>query len=99
MHVNQKVNIDVRVLSEAIRNLRQALGETQDNMARRLGYPLGSYVRWEKGRAEPGGRALIKILNLCPDLETLRAFGVNIPPDQPTSAAAGRKMIPQLGGG
>jgi DNA-binding XRE family transcriptional regulator len=57
-------------LSTAIRELRRALGVTQEGMARRLGCTLSGYIQWEKGRRVPGGEWLLKLMALCPDAET-----------------------------
>jgi transcriptional regulator with XRE-family HTH domain len=61
-------------LSTAIRELRQALGVTQEGMARRLGCTLSGYIQWEKGRRVPGGEWLLKLMALCPDAETRSLF-------------------------
>ncbi len=71
---------DVKIISDAIKSLRDRLGETQEGMARRLGCPLSSYVRWEKGRSEPGGMWVLAMLSLCPDADCLRAFGLAAQP-------------------
>jgi DNA-binding XRE family transcriptional regulator len=85
MDVKQKVtaveklaSLDVWDLAAAISGLRNRLGRTQEGMARDLGVPLSSYVRWEKARSEPGGIILVKMLQLCPDLDSLRTFGVDL---------------------
>jgi transcriptional regulator with XRE-family HTH domain len=61
-------------LPTAIRELRQALGVTQEGMARRLGCTLSGYIQWEKGRRVPGGEWLLKLMALCPDVETRSLF-------------------------
>jgi transcriptional regulator with XRE-family HTH domain len=61
-------------LSKAIRELRQALGVTQEGMARQLGCTLSGYIQWEKGRRVPGGEWLLKLMALCPDDETRSLF-------------------------
>jgi transcriptional regulator with XRE-family HTH domain len=76
------------VLTAAIRQLRQALGETQEGMARRLGCTLSGYIQWEKGRRVPGGDWLLKLMALCPDQETHRLFEQPIESYRPKSQAA-----------
>jgi len=61
-------------LAMTIRQLRQALGETQEGMARRLGCTLSGYIQWEKGRRVPGGDWLLKLMAICPDKETRSLF-------------------------
>lgn len=67
-------------LTSAIRQLREALGETQEGMARRLGCTLSGYIQWEKGRRLPGGDWLLKLMALCPDEETRDLFQEQVPP-------------------
>ena len=67
-------------LAAAIRALRIRLGLDHVAMANRLDAPYGSYVRWEYGRSEPGALALVRILKLCPDSESLVRFGIDVPP-------------------
>lgn len=61
-------------LSRAIRQLREAVEETQEGMARRLGCTLSGYIQWEKGRRVPGGDWLLKLMALCPDEDSRRLF-------------------------
>ena len=61
-------------LAAAIRHLRQALSETQEGMARRLGCTLSGYIQWEKGRRIPGGNWLLKLMALCPNEHTRSQF-------------------------
>ena len=56
-----------QTLGPAIRNLRVALGETQEGMARRLGSTLSGYIQWEQGRRVPGGVWVLKLMALAPD--------------------------------
>lgn len=65
-------------LAVAIRQLRKALGETQEGMARRLGCTLSGYIQWEKGRRVPGGDRLLKLMALCPGEETRSLFETQI---------------------
>ena len=61
-------------LAVAVRQLRLALAETQEGMARRLGCTLSGYIQWEKGRRMPGGDWLLKLMALCPDEKTRNPF-------------------------
>ena len=61
-------------LGNAIHQLRSALGETQEGVARRLGCTLSGYIQWEKGRRIPGGDWLLKLMALCPDEDTRSLF-------------------------
>lgn len=61
-------------LASPIHQLREALGETQEGMARRLGCTLSGYIQWEKGRRVPGGDWLLKLMALCPGPETRSLF-------------------------
>ncbi len=70
------MQLDVGTLASAITGLRKAMNETQEGMARRLGCPLSSYVRWEKGRSEPGGLWVLRMLQLCPDRQVMERFGM-----------------------
>lgn len=67
-------------LAEGIRALRLRLGLDQEAMAQRLDSPIGSYLHWEDGQSEPSALALIRMLKLCPDSESLARFGLDIPP-------------------
>ncbi len=69
----------VQTISSALIQLRAALGETQEGMARKLGCTLGAYSKWERGERTPGGQWLLKILALCPDEATRSAFGAGTP--------------------
>jgi transcriptional regulator with XRE-family HTH domain len=62
----------------ALISLRKKLNEpSQEGMARRVGCTLGAYSKWERGERFPSGELLLKILLLCPDAESLRAFGID----------------------
>jgi transcriptional regulator with XRE-family HTH domain len=80
-------------LASAIRQLREALGETQEGMARRLGCTLSGYIQWERGRRLPGGDWLLRLMALCPDDETRGLFEEQVPltPGQPASSSLQRK--------
>jgi transcriptional regulator with XRE-family HTH domain len=64
-------------LRASIRALRDALQETQEGMARRLGMTLSGYVRWERGERRPRGAALKALLDLCPDEATRGLFALD----------------------
>ncbi len=61
-------------LGAAVHQLRVALGETQEGMARRLGCTLSGYIQWEKNRRVPGGDWLLKLMAQCPDEATRSLF-------------------------
>lgn len=67
-------------LASAIRALRETIGLTQEGMARELECTLSGYRKWESGVALPGGGYLIRMLQLCPDAQTLAAFGITVAP-------------------
>lgn len=69
-----KIKLKEKALATAIRELRQALGQTQEGMARRLGCTLSGYIQWEKGRRVPGGDWLLRLIALCPDEDTRGLF-------------------------
>ena len=64
-------------LPAAILSLRKKLGRSQWTMTLLLGCGPGSYKRWEKGRSVPPGNIVIRMLNLCPDNESVRMFGLD----------------------
>jgi transcriptional regulator with XRE-family HTH domain len=65
-------------ISGAIKELRLRLGLTQLEMANRLGGRVREcYIQWwESGKVIPGGKFIIKMLQMCPDDEALAAFGI-----------------------
>ncbi len=69
-----KIKLGSTGLASAVRRLRQALQETQEGMARRLGCTLSGYVQWEQGRRTPGGVWLLRMMALAPDGPTRRLF-------------------------
>jgi transcriptional regulator with XRE-family HTH domain len=71
---SRKLKLKETALATAIRELRQALGDTQEGMARRLGCTLSGYIQWEKGRRVPGGDWLLRLMALCPDEDTRDLF-------------------------
>jgi DNA-binding transcriptional regulator YiaG len=67
-------------LPTAIRALRKKLGKSQWDMVRKLGLRSTScYSNWEHGRTVPSGDAILLMLRLCPDAETLANFGLSFP--------------------
>jgi transcriptional regulator with XRE-family HTH domain len=76
------LEISTTFLADNISRLRTRLGLSQEGLARKLGCPLRSYQRWEKGESEPGGTWLLKMLRVAADAgplaETLRDFGLDI---------------------
>jgi putative transcriptional regulator len=63
-------------LPAAIRALRKKRGESQEEMGHKLGFVYGCVGRWESGRSLPSGVAILMLLRLCPDAETLANFGL-----------------------
>ncbi len=63
-------------IKAAIKSLREKLGLPQQDMAARLGCRMSTYQKWEQGVSPPGGDWLIQIMQLCPDAESLAAFGL-----------------------
>lgn len=76
-------------IAHAIRQLRDALEETQEGMARRLGCTLSGYIQWEKGRRVPGGLWVLKMMALAADSQSRRFFQEQVlaEPTQPASPA------------
>src|SRR5215475_12917629 len=50
---------------QLIREARLRAGLTQQQLAERLGRPLGQVNRWERDGAEPGLSTLLRILRAC----------------------------------
>jgi len=84
-----KVKTQGTALATAVQQLRQALGHTQEGMARRLGCTLSGYIQWEKGRRVPGGDWLLKLLALCPDEDTRGLFEDQIEAYREQTGASG----------
>lgn len=82
----EKTPVDEKIFSHALIALQDRLGETQEGMARRIGCTLGAYVKWRRGERQPSAKWLIKIVNVCPDLQSLQDFGFNIPPTTRTDS-------------
>ena len=66
------------IFAEAVRRLRAVRGISQDGLARLLDVSKGAIQLWEAGDTDPGGGHLIKMLQLCPDADSLRAFGIDV---------------------
>jgi len=64
----------------AIRALRKKLGLSQWEMHFKLGGRSTILGNWEHGRSIPSGVAVLMLLRLCPDAETLANFGLSFPP-------------------
>lgn len=92
-NVKQKiVSVGAR-LADAIRELQNSLGETQEGMARRLGCTLGAYSKWVRGERVPGDEWLLEMLALCPDDEARAAFGLKFEVTNPRRPGGpGRKL-------
>ncbi len=109
----ENIEVSTTFFRTAILSLRQKLtlfeGKkvSQDEMARRIGCPVRSYVRWEMGEVIPSGDWLIKMMRLCPDAPSLAAFGLDISQfmeqypkshvtkKQPVSDLADRSPVPR----
>lgn len=63
-------------ISMAAKQLRKRLGLTQFEMANALGARERYIQWWESGKVTPGGKWIIKMLQLCPDETTLAGFGI-----------------------
>lgn len=72
----RKITTTRAQIPQAIRTLRENLGESQEAMARKVGCTLAAYQSWELGRRSPRGEWLLKLLALCPDDETRALFGL-----------------------
>jgi transcriptional regulator with XRE-family HTH domain len=74
----ETVEISTDFLSAAVRGLRRKLNLSQEAMAARIGCTFAAYRQWESGRRSPSGEWLIKIMRLCPDADSLEAFGLEL---------------------
>ncbi|MBI4164615.1 MAG: helix-turn-helix transcriptional regulator [Acidobacteria bacterium] len=83
-----------KVLAQAIRQLREALEETQEGMARRLGCTLSGYIQWEKGRRVPGGVWVLKMMALAPDSWSRRLFQEQVLAGSPQPASPAPRTRP-----
>jgi DNA-binding transcriptional regulator YiaG len=66
-------------LAFAIRALRKKLGLSQWEMHFKVGGRSTLLGNWENGRSVPSGVAILMLLRLCPDAETLANFGLSFP--------------------
>jgi transcriptional regulator with XRE-family HTH domain len=64
-------------MAKAISDLRVRLELTQYAFANRLGTRERNVQRWESGEVLPGADMLVKLLQMCPDSISLRAFGID----------------------
>ena len=67
----QQMQDDAEVMQDAarfVRRVRQRLGLTQQEFARRIDVPLDTIRNWEQGKRHPTGaaRALLKVLDRVP---------------------------------
>ncbi len=68
---NQQAEDDAEAMQDAarfVRRVRQRLGLTQQEFARRIDVPLDTIRNWEQGKRYPTGaaRALLKVLDRVP---------------------------------
>ena len=68
---NQQAEDDAEAMQDAarfVRRVRQRLGLTQQEFARRIDVPLDTIRNWEQGKRHPTGaaRALLKVLDRVP---------------------------------
>jgi DNA-binding transcriptional regulator YiaG len=77
-----------KTFSSAIKSLRSRLGKTQEVMARLVGITLRGYLAWERAEAEPRGRHLLRLIQVCPDAEARASLGLEIYPPTVEGAAA-----------
>ena len=73
---NETFTLSETDIAAAIRGLRDALGRSQEVMARMLGCSLPAYQKWELGTLLPSADWLIKMLQLCPNEDTRNAFRI-----------------------
>lgn len=65
-------------LATGIKSLRSKLGWTQMRFARELGIEsVRTISAWENGESPPSGDTLLKMLQMCPDGDSLREFGID----------------------
>ncbi|MGH9453140.1 MAG: helix-turn-helix domain-containing protein [Terriglobia bacterium] len=73
---NETFTLSETDIAAAIRGMREALGRSQEVMARMLGCSLPAYQKWELGTLVPSAEWLIKLLQLCPNEDTRNAFRI-----------------------
>jgi transcriptional regulator with XRE-family HTH domain len=74
--VRRKIKVTVNISARAFRQLREALGETQLGMAKRLGMSPSGWQHWEYGKRQPRGAALKALRDICPDEEIRALFAL-----------------------
>lgn len=64
----QKTNVTVKDISRRIQDVRKRRGLTQDEVARQLGEPLGTYARWDGGQTELSSTNIVRVARAlgCP---------------------------------
>ena len=72
------MKISTEILARAVRTLRLARGETQVEMAHRIGVDPSTLYRWECGESRPHKIALRALADLCRDDETRAVFSLDI---------------------
>ena len=72
------MKVSTEILARTVRTIRLALGETQVEMAQRIGVSPSALYRWERGESRPHKIALRALLALCPDEESRANFFVDI---------------------
>lgn len=60
---------------EELRRRRELLGMTQDELAERLGVPLNTLSRWERGDSRPDAEGMLELA--MDQLELLRGMDVD----------------------
>jgi DNA-binding transcriptional regulator YiaG len=56
------MQVSETIFQGAVKGLREALGLSQEGLARKLEVSTAAVQLWEGGRAKPGGEALINIV-------------------------------------
>lgn len=72
-------NIFSSTIPGAVAALRRRLGWSQEGLARHLDISTRQLQKWEKGDQVPSGDLVLTMLAMCPDRESLEAFGVVVP--------------------
>jgi transcriptional regulator with XRE-family HTH domain len=72
------LRISTDIFRRALKNLRQRIGITQDELARRIGSSVSTVSQWEQGRRAnkegPQGDLLITLMRQCPTPDILLSF-------------------------
>lgn len=75
---NRKKQVFAHVFSNGVKELRKKLGLTQRELAERANVSERSVRAWEnEERTDARGDLALRILRLCPDDESLLAFGID----------------------